>query len=87
MHIGGELSSRQIEGDFVGAFAPTRLTGFGQLAVALRPDGLLAAGQSICRRDVSDRAVQAHLVVMLDEIAGDPARVLQVQRRLGPNRR
>src|SRR5919204_5149798 len=54
-----------------------------QLPVAFGEDGLVATLQLGLRRDVTDRAVQPHRVVMLDVPRHHAAGVLQTQRRLG----
>src|SRR5271157_4508462 len=49
------------------------------------PDGLPATSQLAGRRDVGNRAIQAHFVVIVDELGDQPPSVLQGQGRRGAN--
>src|SRR3954447_26462524 len=56
-----------------------------QFLLACGPDRLGPTGQLVGRRDIGDRAVQAHRVVMVHELGDQPPSVLQTQRRLDAN--
>ena len=50
-----------------------------QLPLPLRPDRLLTTGQFVCRRDVADRAVQAHRVGVRHELGDQSSSIVQAQ--------
>src|SRR4051794_659056 len=89
------LSSNQVSSVYPGALRPCKvlLVGFGtpsgvgrrQFLLSCGPDRLGPTGQLVGRRDIGDRAVQAHRVVMVHELGDQPPSVLQAQRRLDPN--
>ena len=56
-----------------------------EFAVALRVDFIPAAGEHVCGRDIADGAVQAHVVVVIDVVADQAPRIVQRQRRAGPD--
>src|SRR4051812_46813694 len=56
-----------------------------QFLLACGPDRLGPTGQLVGRRDIGDRAVQAHRVVMGHEFGDQPPSVFQAQRRLDPD--
>src|SRR4051812_24127686 len=68
-----------------GGPATTPRPGLRQLPLAGGEDLPVAAFQSILRRDVTDRTVQADFMVMGDVRRHDPQRVVQAQRRLDPD--
>ena len=49
------------------------------------PDRFGPTGQLVGRRDVGDRTMQTHRVVMVHELGDQPPSFLQAQRRLDPN--
>lgn len=67
------------------AFEFTFLACGFQFLIALLEKRVLAAGEAVSGGDVTERAVQAGLIVMVDEGAGDSLGVLQVQGGLGPD--
>src|SRR5258708_26191106 len=89
------LSSAQVSSVYPGALrlCKSLLLGLGaspgvgrrQFLLACGPDGLGPTGQLVGRRDLGDRAVQAHRVVMVHELGDQPPSVLQAQRRLDAN--
>src|SRR5258705_10878367 len=89
------LSSDQVSKVYPGALRPCKslLLGLGappgvarrQFLLACGPDRLGPAGQPVDRREIGDRAVQAHRVVMVHELGDQPPSVLQAQRRLDAN--
>src|SRR3954454_22135073 len=56
-----------------------------QLSVAFCMDLLLAPEEHVLWRDVADGAVQADVVVMFHVALYQPPRIIQRQRRSGPN--
>ena len=64
------------------AFDFTLLAGVFQLLVALGKDVSMAAGETIGWGDVAQRAMEASLVVMVDEGACHSPGILQAQGRL-----
>ena len=56
--------------------------GLGELAVACGMDGGIVAEQAVVGGDVADGAVQADMVVMVDEIGDDAARLVEGERHL-----
>ena len=48
-----------------------------QFAIAFGMDGFVVAEELVVGRDITDGAVQADVVVVLDEIGDDPSRVIQ----------
>src|SRR3954468_9020138 len=89
------LSSAQVSSVYSGALrlCKSLLLGLGaspgvcrrQFLLACGPDRLGPTGQLVGRRDIGDRAMQAHRVVMVHELGDQPPSVLQAQRRLDPN--
>src|SRR5262249_53423630 len=61
---------------------PAPRLGLGQLPLSLGPDRLLATGQLVRGRDVTDRAVQADRVIVRHELGEQASGVLPAQRRL-----
>jgi hypothetical protein len=55
------------------------------LTVARSEDFRLAARPFVRRRDIADRPVQSHVIAMLDIRGHDPRRVLERDRRAGPD--
>src|SRR3954453_19738968 len=89
------LSSDQVSSFYPGALRPCKalLLGLGtpsgvgrrQFLLSCDLDRLGPTGQFVGRRDIGDRAGQAHRVVMVHELGDQPPSVLQAQRRLDPN--
>src|SRR5271170_5889204 len=86
------LSSAQVSSVYLAGLWPGNffLLGLGsppgagrrQLLFPCGPDGLGTTSQLVCRRDVADRAVQPHRVVIDHELGNQPLSVLQAQRGL-----
>ncbi len=64
------------------AFEFTRLAGVFQLLIALLKDRAMPVGKTVGRGDVTERTVEADLVVMVDEGTGDSFGVFEAQRGL-----
>src|SRR5712671_1330159 len=89
------LSSAQVSSVYPGALrlCKSLLLGLGappgvgrrQFLLACGPDRFGPTGQLVGRRDIGDRTMQAHRVVMVHELGDQPPSVLQAQRRLDPN--
>lgn len=56
-----------------------------QLALAFTPDPFIETGHPVRRRDMADRAVLTHRVVVLDVLDHQPASILQAQWGLDSN--
>src|SRR5262249_22197947 len=72
---------RRSRGGPPGAAQAPSFTGGFALLVARGADVLRAPGEEVVGRDVPDRAVQPHAVVVLDEVVDDASCVLQRRRR------
>jgi hypothetical protein len=59
------------------SFFGTAFSRLNEFAVSLGKDRRLAAGQLVGGRDLADRAVQADVIVMLDERSDQLPRFLQ----------
>src|SRR6516162_290185 len=89
------LSSAQVSSVYLGALrlCKSLLLGLGtspgvgrrQFLLACGPDRLGPTGQLVGWRDLGDRALQSHRVVMVHELGDQPPSVLQAQRGLDPD--
>jgi len=58
------------------------LAGIFQLLIALLKDGAMPVGKTVGRGDITERTVEADLVVVVDEGTGDSFGVFEAQRGL-----
>ena len=63
-----------------GSLLPSTEASGGELCITLGEDFLLVTGQHRRRRHITQRAVQANVVVMIDKVGHDSAGVAQCQR-------
>ena len=68
-----------------GAFLSAAFPGLLKFFITGLEDGLVTTKQFILRSDVTDSGVQAHRIVMVNELATHSQSILQAKGRLGPD--